>query len=217
MAIRTAWGAGSGFFATKNCEIATNRHVVQIEETVFDRASADLGEAQISLDRLKTQISQVRSAFLENCSDCSEAAYMQHVGALEDKYKEAQKLVTKRRSQLQDVRFGTDLVVILADGSEHSASVVRVSESLDLAVLTLDHPMDCSMLSAGDEKSLEHGDRVFTIGSPMGLRHSVSSGVFSGHGRSRARPCSRPTRRSIRATAAARCSTRTAGSSGSTP
>ncbi len=32
-----------------------------------------------------------------------------------------------------------------------------------------------------DQEKLQQGDKVFTIGSPVGLRHTVTSGIFSGY------------------------------------
>jgi serine protease Do len=63
----------------------------------------------------------------------------------------------------------------------------------------------------GDSSQMEAGDWVMAIGNPFGLAHTVSVGVISATQRpfetstQRSSRCSRPTRRSTRATPAVRC------------
>jgi len=70
--------------------------------------------------------------------------------------------------------------IILKDGRTLYAYLVRISKDYDLALLKVDgyqtpfiHPAELGRLSQGDP--------LYAIGSPMGLRDSVSSGIFSGY------------------------------------
>jgi serine protease Do len=84
-----------------------------------------------------------------------------------------------RGSGAGPMRIGVASALVLSDGTEHIASIVRSSDAMDLTLLGIGES-DCHYLKGGAEDDLEHGDRLFTIGSPIGLRHSVTSGVFSG-------------------------------------
>lgn len=58
------------------------------------------------------------------------------------------------------------------------ARVVGIDRESDLALIRVDqHDLPC--LGFGDSDQLRQGDLVFAIGSPMGLRNSVSMGVGS--------------------------------------
>jgi len=50
---------------------------------------------------------------------------------------------------------------------------------LDIAILELDKAIDAPVLPFGDTKSLERGEEVIAIGSPLGYKNTVSKGVFS--------------------------------------
>jgi S1-C subfamily serine protease len=75
----------------------------------------------------------------------------------------------------------SDIKIFLADGREFSANYLQVSSRHDLALLAL-HSIESSYLRrAPGNRPLQQGDKVFTIGSPVGLRHTVTSGIFSGY------------------------------------
>ena len=58
------------------------------------------------------------------------------------------------------------------------ARVIGIDSESDLALIRIDES-GLPSLSFGDSDSLRQGDLVFAIGSPMGLRNSVSMGVVS--------------------------------------
>ena len=70
--------------------------------------------------------------------------------------------------------------VTLADGSEKSALLYRVSDDLDLALLKL-NGYRTPYLEPADAQALVLGQRVFAIGSPLQLNNSVTSGVISNY------------------------------------
>ena len=83
---------------------------------------------------------------------------------------------------------GDDVKIVLADGSEHFMSYLLLSDNYDLALLSINTP-DNPLLTAGnpvlrrapDNTALKQGDNVYTIGSPAGLRNTVTAGIFSGY------------------------------------
>lgn len=72
------------------------------------------------------------------------------------------------------------VTVILADETEIAARVVGVDRSTDVAVLELEEtPDDLQPLPFGSSSSLELGDPVIAIGSPLGLQGTVTAGIVS--------------------------------------
>ena len=178
--VKTAWSTGAGFFVTADCDIVTNRHVVEADEAAIEEIDVELNQAESALAKLQEVIEARREQFLQSCSDCSDEAYQRIVGTLQDQHEEASQIVDEYRRRLDMVRFGDDLAVVMSDGSEHDSHIERSSEDADVALLRIDES-DCTFLEPGDESALEHGDKLYAIGSPAGLRHSVTAGVFSGY------------------------------------
>ncbi|MEZ6018469.1 MAG: trypsin-like peptidase domain-containing protein [Planctomycetota bacterium] len=71
--------------------------------------------------------------------------------------------------------------VTLPDGSVHDAWLVGYDENFDLAVMRIDRPVDeLETLRYGRSAELVVGQRVYSIGFPYGLGHTLSSGIVSG-------------------------------------
>jgi regulator of sirC expression with transglutaminase-like and TPR domain len=70
--------------------------------------------------------------------------------------------------------------VQLADGSEHKVTEIHASDrKLDLALIKIE-AKDLPVLKLGDSDKLKQGQAVVALGNPVGLKHSVVSGVVSG-------------------------------------
>ena len=85
----------------------------------------------------------------------------------------------------------------------------------DLAVIKVEGKNDFTPLKIGNSEAVQVGDWALAIGSPLGFEATVTAGIISAkersiprkrrHHASSSTSC-RPTRPSIRAIAAARCS-----------
>lgn len=74
--------------------------------------------------------------------------------------------------------------VTLHDNSTWDARLVGVAADKDLAVLKIDAPPDrMHALNVGTSHDLAVGQKVFAIGNPFGLDHTLTTGVISGLGR----------------------------------
>jgi S1-C subfamily serine protease len=74
--------------------------------------------------------------------------------------------------------------VTLADHSTWKARLVGYEADKDLAVLHIDAPRDrLRPLALGTSRDLKVGQKVFAIGNPFGLDHTLTSGVISALGR----------------------------------
>jgi len=74
--------------------------------------------------------------------------------------------------------------VTLGDNSVWKARLVGASPDKDLAVLQIDAPAKLlTPITVGDSESLQVGQKVFAIGNPFGLDHTITSGIVSALGR----------------------------------
>jgi len=55
------------------------------------------------------------------------------------------------------------------------------SPTYDLALLALFSYDGISLEKPPPDRPIRQGDKVYTVGSPVGLRHTVTSGIFSGY------------------------------------
>jgi len=178
--IRTSWGLGSGFFVGNDCAIVTNKHVVKIAEEKLNAADKNIARGEQALEELKGQLEVERKKFYSNCRDCGQEALDRYLGRYEKLYDDSAKKLDEAQSSLNNVKYSDDLLVILSDGSELDASVDIVSEEFDLALVRLTEPASCPNIVVGDIEKVQYGEKLYTIGSPIGLKHVVTSGVFSG-------------------------------------
>ncbi|CAI9752646.1 unnamed protein product [Fraxinus pennsylvanica] len=79
------------------------------------------------------------------------------------------------------IRGASDLKVTLADQSTYDAKVVGFDQDKDVAVLRIDAPKDkLRPIPIGISADLLVGQKVFAIGNPFGLDHTLTTGVISG-------------------------------------
>mmetsp|Transcript_29200 Transcript_29200/g.52203 ORF Transcript_29200/g.52203 Transcript_29200/m.52203 type:complete len:445 (-) Transcript_29200:210-1544(-) len=81
-----------------------------------------------------------------------------------------------------------DLMVTLQGGAEYRVKVVGVDPDKDIAVLEVilgkeDEKPDLQPVDIGNSSDLVVGQKVFAIGNPFGLDHTLTTGVISGLGR----------------------------------
>lgn len=83
------------------------------------------------------------------------------------------------------VRNAEDLVITLADGSEHEGTWVGYDQENDLAVIRFKPPQDVSLVFVpfGTSSNLKIGQKVLAIGNPFALDRTLTTGVVSGLGR----------------------------------
>ncbi|KAI6700685.1 hypothetical protein NL676_015009 [Syzygium grande] len=79
------------------------------------------------------------------------------------------------------IRGASDLKVTLADQSTYDAKVVGFDQDKDVAVLRVDAPRDkLRPIPIGISADLLVGQKVYAIGNPFGLDHTLTTGVISG-------------------------------------
>lgn len=78
------------------------------------------------------------------------------------------------------IRGASQMVITLHDGEQYDASLVGHDISNDIAVLKI-NPGDGSVrpIRVGRSERLRVGQRVFALGSPLGLEQTMTSGIVS--------------------------------------
>jgi serine protease Do len=99
----------------------------------------------------------------------------------------------------------TRITVVFPDGKELPAEFVGGDDFMDIAVVRLKNPSehDLPTVELGDSEAIEIGDYAIAIGNPLGLQHTVTSGIISALGREIDKPNGRGTFRNMIQTDAA--------------
>lgn len=81
------------------------------------------------------------------------------------------------------VNKASRIKVKLSDGKEYDAEVKGTDPNTDIALIKINAPGRLPYVRMGDSDRLRIGDGVFAIGNPLGLNHTVTSGIISAKGR----------------------------------
>ncbi len=183
VSIETPWGTGSGFFVNEYY-IVTNRHVIELDKSKVTefREKIETTRSLINLEKQKLQNLRREFKKLPRGPSRSQLALIIKTRQNElNKILPQQEKGEEKLEQLEKDVQPSDIKIILADDSEHSANFVLLSDKYDLALMSLfsgEYPF-LPRPPAG--KKLRQGEKVYTVGSPVGLRHTVTAGIFSGY------------------------------------
>lgn len=73
----------------------------------------------------------------------------------------------------------TERKVIFADNKEYDAEIVGLDVDNDLALLKISAPGPLPVINVGRSDDVMVGETVVAIGNPLGLQHTVTSGIVS--------------------------------------
>jgi len=183
VAIETPWGKGSGFFISDN-SIVTNKHVVAPDRSQLDeiRHQVETGRKLINLEQEK--LAELRRRLPQMADGPSRK---QLIIILQEREKELAKVLpaqAESEARLKEMERPVstfNIKIFLADGSEYTAQSSRVSPTRDLALLSIYTAKASILKPAPKNTALQQGDKVYTIGNPVGLRNTVTAGIFSGY------------------------------------
>ncbi len=180
--IKTSWGSGSGFFISDNGLIITNKHVLQMQEKELDTLTANadkfaklLKREETALRYLKDQAPRVRDQEMQ-------LQIREDIREREKeyaKYKNLHQDLLDKISEIETASLTNGVEIILIDGSSWTVDSVNLSGQHDLALVSIS--AYGSPYLAISRSAREQGQKVFTVGNPHGLRHTVTSGVISGY------------------------------------
>ncbi len=183
VSIETPWGTGSGFFISEKY-VVTNKHVVELDpqKIVEFRSKVERTRQLIELEKEKIQNLQRKlREFPSGPSRNQIKLIIQSMQENLDKILPQHEMAESKLTEMEQDVYPSDIKIILSDGTEHNANYLMVSEKYDLALMSLFANESRFLTKAPQGQFLRQGDKVYTIGSPVGLRHTVTAGIFSGY------------------------------------
>jgi V8-like Glu-specific endopeptidase len=156
----------------------------------FAAEDSRLRSLQESLEKLKKLAEGERNptmkAFLEDKHKTDREALErleQDLEGRKNEFQEKKEIYEKEKRDFQQKASRADrtmnFTITLKDNSEQDAYLVAISETTDLALLKID-ARKTPVLKLGRLDQVTQGETVYAIGSPVGLKDSVSSGIISG-------------------------------------
>lgn len=175
--IETSWGSsGSGLIINNKCDVVTNKHVIKFDPKTRESINVKMDDfnkkAKVELEKARKTLEQVWDIEGEGERVDKLRAYIEKLeSAIHDKQMEFDKINSKLILE--------DFTVSLIDGTEYELSYPIISEDYDLAFFTIPEK-NCPFIQVTQTHSLHQGEQLYTIGNPVGLAYTVTSGVFSG-------------------------------------
>ena len=77
------------------------------------------------------------------------------------------------------VQQADEIIVTLADESQHKAELVSADPEADLAIIKIEAAKPLSAIRLGTSSDLMIGETVIAVGNPFGYQHTVTTGVIS--------------------------------------
>jgi len=183
VSIETPWGTGSGFFVNEYY-IVTNRHVIEMDKHKVDELREKIETARRLIDLEKQKLREMRKELRRYPKGPSRS---QLALIIETRQKQLDRVLPQQEKGEEKLRqLGrdmqpSDIKIIMSDGSEHMANYVLISDKYDLALMSLFSGEYAFLPRPPKGKKLSQGEKVYTVGSPVGLRNTVTAGVFSGY------------------------------------
>ncbi len=183
VSIETPWGTGSGFFINKNY-IVTNRHVVQLDEKKLVELRDNVGKDRKFYQLEQEKVEQWKQQYQRLPKGPARSQLAMIIDQHEEELKKVLPMLLEKERRLQTLDRKiqpSDIKIILADGSSFAANYVLVSPGYDLALMSLFSGDQAFIPKPPAGSKLHQGDKIYAIGSPVGLRHTVTAGIFSGY------------------------------------
>ncbi len=183
VSVITPWGQGSGFFLL-DTYIITNKHVVNADSKQLTEMQEKLRTARqlVNLEKQKLQNLRRELSRLPDGPDRQQLVIIlrereAELARVTEQVVQGEEQVRKLSKPLS----ASDIKIRFADGREQTIYSFRLSPKRDLALLLVTMPNNEVLAPATNRNTLQQGDRVFAIGNPSGLSHTVTSGIFSGY------------------------------------
>jgi S1-C subfamily serine protease len=192
-----------GYVVTNKHVVRPNRTSnAEEREKNLEQAARKLDRMREQLDQEKTYLDDYQGKLeryrqdLEKRSGAQNSLDWQEYRDYEQRYLErraefdrSSELFEQQKSEYESLRndfsFKSSLAgaaqrfkMVLKDDTELSAKLVSLSEEHDLALLKLDG-YQTPALGLNRENPVNQGDVVYAIGSPMGMRDSVTKGIVT--------------------------------------
>ncbi len=184
VSVRTPWGSiGSGFFIGEHAVI-TNKHVVMFDDTNFEAFKNRVERNQKIIDLEIEKINELKRRIPQMPAGPNKSQLELIIQGKEEEVNKAlsiQQNNEEKLAKLTNQKYSQDVKIVTADNKEYSVDSIITSATHDLALLKV-YSISGQILERNTkEQRLEQGQVVYTIGSPLGLSNTVTSGIFSAY------------------------------------
>jgi len=201
--IETPTGTGSGFFISDHGHIITNKHVVRHissdqwlqeqkeTEQQLTEMSEYLSQKKLEISQYKKKLSNYKQLIasasasdkpnMQKTYDYYYKQYNKRQTELDTdnaKYKQASSQFYKLKQKTLQSENTTKFNVILKDGTELQARLIKLSRDVDLALLQLTENYKTPFLE--NETHYIQAMDVYAIGSPLGFSDYITKGIITG-------------------------------------
>jgi S1-C subfamily serine protease len=185
VSVRTPWGSiGSGFFIGEHAVI-TNKHVVMFDDTNFESFKNSVDRNRKIIDLEIEKINDWKRRMMQIPAGPNKSQLELIIQGKEEEVNKAlsiQQNNEEKLAKLKDQKYSQDVkIVVTADNKEYSVDSIITSATHDLALLKVYSVSGQILERNTKEQRLEQGQVVYTIGSPLGLSNTVTSGIFSAY------------------------------------
>jgi S1-C subfamily serine protease len=180
--VKTPWGSGSGFFVDDQGHIVTNRHVIRFNQDKLKEFRAKLEQLEKALGQARQQIRKMEEQLDRVTTPTLRQRIENDLRERREVYEKYDALYWKLQEQRRNMEYSdrpSDIQVVLLNGQELGISDITFSDNFDLALLTLDGPGQPPIKP--NFNHLRPGAKVYTIGNPSGLQHTVTAGIISAY------------------------------------
>jgi len=181
--IKTSWGSGSGFFINNKCVVITNKHVVEYNKEELDAAEIRSENLKKSIEKDEKNLEVLYSDIYRADSDYQSKNLQNQYDAYTEMLEKKKAVHNELLNSIDNLDGSSSIInaeVILKDGSIYNVDSFNLSSDSDLAILKI-NGVDCPYLVTNTDGDLALGEKVFTIGNPSGLQHTVTAGIISGY------------------------------------
>jgi S1-C subfamily serine protease len=184
VSVRTPWGAiGSGFFVGEN-SVITNKHVITFDDKTYENFKSIVERNRELIELETAKINDYRNKIQKLPSGPNKSQWeivlKNREKSLEIALESHRKNEEKLR-ELRDKKNSRAVKIVTSDNSEYPVDGIIESPSHDLALLKVYSVSGVVLKPDPSPQRLTQGQVVYTIGSPMGLTNTMTSGIFSAY------------------------------------
>lgn len=149
-----------------------------------------LSKMEKSLKEYKIEIDRADDGYAKRIAEDEYNLFMSRYQEHKSEYRKVKKEYSENKRKYYAARREFNILssasileknfkIILKNDKELTARLISVSDEHDLALLKVDRHKT-PYIKFGDFDSLRHGMKVFAVGSPLGMKDVITSGIIAG-------------------------------------